>query len=74
MATNLPDPLEECPPSTVHVYRELDWAGDPLSVAELECRTTLSTRTIQRATATLQDADLINQFWIDGEKHLQPRT
>jgi DNA-binding transcriptional regulator GbsR (MarR family) len=58
-ATNLPDPVRDASTMIKFIYRELDHAEQPLSVAELEQRTGLSTRGIRAATQELQEADLV---------------
>jgi hypothetical protein len=57
--TNLPEPVRDESTMIKFVWRELDRATEPLTVAELQDRTGLSGRGIRAAAQELKDHDLI---------------
>lgn len=64
----LPDELDDSPPSTKLVYRELETASDPLSYRELAERTGLGRSTVRRATNRLEEADLAERVWVSTQR------
>ncbi|WP_277540210.1 hypothetical protein [Haloarcula laminariae] len=68
MTEHLPTPIENAPPSTKFVYRELCWADVALTYDDLHARTGLAHRTLRRATTTLVDVGAVNREWISGSR------
>lgn len=55
----VPEPLDECPPAPKLVYVALSIEG-PSTASELEAKTRLPRRTVQKGLETLQDAGAVS--------------
>jgi DNA-binding IclR family transcriptional regulator len=58
MSDELPPELEDAPPGTISVYRELQLADEPLTYDELVERTGLARSTVRRKTTQLAELGL----------------
>lgn len=61
--TGLPMDVRDLQPSARHVYRELVFAGEPITITDLQHRSGLGLRTIRRAVDDLEECGRIRSRW-----------